>query len=301
MHALRPIGLVLVLSCAPSGLLAQQQVDERWQLDMDGAVRIHSYNGTVTVRGWDRDTVHVTGTVASRGKAAFFGGGRGKGVKMGVEGTDDKAPLADLTIFLPARARLSVRGAATTIDIRDFAGTIDATTLSGRIHIAGTPSEVMAETMDGDLEVTASPSFVRARTATGRVTWTGSSDDVTIVTVGGTIMMNAATIYHARVESIAGDIKFTGGVKLAGRVSFDTHGGDVTVVLSKETFANISASANEQREFMVERPGKGAAAAKGSGPRGVSTFTLPRRGSPAGVPAEITARSFKGMVSVTQP
>jgi hypothetical protein len=194
----------LALLClAASTSAAQQKLDERYQLDMDGAVRIHNYNGTLNIRGWDKDSIRVTGTIMSKDKkAAWFGGGRGQGAKMGVEGSDDKAPLAEITLMVPARARLSVRGAATTIDIRDFAGTVDATTLSGRLHIAGSPTEIMAETMDGDLEIEASPSFLRGRTATGKITWTGSSDDVTMVSVGGAISL-AGTIYRASRRSPA--------------------------------------------------------------------------------------------------
>jgi hypothetical protein len=272
---------------------AQQKVDRRWQLNMDGMVRIHNLNGTVTIRGWDRDTIHVTGTIASKGKEAFFGGGGSNGAKLGVEGSDDRAPLAELTIYLPARARISVRGAATTIDIRDFAGTVDATTLSGRLRIAGSPTEVMAETMDGDLEIEASPAFLRGRTATGQITWTGSSDDVTLVSVGGAISVTGGSLFRARIESISGDLKFSGSAKPDARVSFDTHGGDIALGLSKDTRAEVAWDAPSATIL-------GITTTRDAKARGQKFASVPRNGLTGRV-AAVTATSFKGRITVTQP
>ena len=295
MHVTRTLASLALLSCFGRATSAQVKLEKRYQLDMDGAVRIHNSNGTVTIRGWDKDSIRVTGTIAAKDLSSWFGGGGGGGAKMGIEGSTGKAPLADLTIMLPARARLSVRGAATTIDIRDFAGTVDATTLSGRLHIAGAPTEVMAETMDGDLEIEASPSFLRGRTATGRITWIGASDDVTMVTVGGAIALSGTTLYRARIETISGDIKFSGTVKPEGRVTFDTHAGDITVGFSKSTVAELAYDAPRGAVFGAEftRDAKGS---------GLKYTGVPKGGLDGKVrEATVSATTFKGRLTVTQP
>jgi hypothetical protein len=295
MHAFRTINTLAaltILAALGRDASAQVKVDERYQLDMDGAVRIHNYNGSVTVRGWEKDSIRVTGTIAGKDRRAWFGGGRGGSAKMGVEGSDNNAPLAELTVMVPARARLSVRGAATSIDIRDFSGTIDATTLSGRLHIAGSPTEVMAETMDGDLEIEASPSFFRGRTAMGRVTWSGSSDDVTIVTVGGSITLAGTTLYRARMESISGSIKFAGLVKPDGRVTFDSHGGDITLGFGKATVAELAYDAPRGSIF-------GAEFTRDPKSPGQKFTSVPRGGVASKVrPANVTASTFKGRLVV---
>jgi hypothetical protein len=295
MRLFRTLSLALAVAVCAQPAHAQQKVDRWFQLDMDGAVRIHNYNGSVTIRGWNKDSIHVTGTIAAKGKDAFFGGGRGAAAKMGVESTDGPAALADLTIMLPVRARLSVRGAATSIDIRDFSGTIDATTLSGRLHIAGSPTEVMAETMDGDLEIEASPSFLRGRTALGRVTWTGSSDDVTIVTVSGGITVNGANLYRARFETISGDMKFAGSVRPDGRLTFDAHSGDISLAFTKSTVAELAYDASRGALYGVEFTRD----LKQSGQRFVG---IPRSGLGGKVrPANVTATTFKGRLTLSVP
>jgi hypothetical protein len=266
-----------------------------WPLDMDGMIRIHNYNGTISVTGWDRDSVAITAVIA--GNTGLFGGGGRRGVKSGLESADaSSAPVANFIVFVPSRAQLSVRGAATAIDIRNFAGTIDVSTLSGRIRIAGAITEVTAETMDGDIEIEASPNYLRGKTATGRISWNGSSDDVTLSTVSGAIVMPSATLHRARFESISGDLKFTGTVKSGGRVSFDSHGGDVSLAFSKETHAELTVDAPRWNILGAEptaiRPANRA-----------QIFGVPagRMYAPAGLLAGVEARSFKGKVTVTQP
>jgi hypothetical protein len=295
MHASRSLTAFALLVLSGHAVSAQVKVDHRYQLDMDGAVRIHNYNGSLTIRGWDKDSIRVTGTIAAKDARAWFGGGGRGSAKMGVEGNDDNAPLAELTIMVPARARLSVRGAATSIDVREFAGTIDATTLSGRLHIAGAASEILAETMDGDLDVEASPTFFRGRTAMGRVTWTGSSDDVTIVTVGGSITLAGATLYRARMESISGPIKFAGLVKPDGRVTFDSHGGDITLGFGKATVAELAYDAPRGSIF-------GAEFTRDAKNPGQKYVDVPKGGLGGRArQATVTASTFKGRLTVTWP
>ena len=306
MRIITSIAVLATIGAATTGAHAQKpqpgkasHTEERgWPLDMDGSVRIHNYSGAVTITGWERDSVAVTAVItgpAPVGRPSVFGGGGRRGVKMGIDTpAGGTAPTAEFIVFIPSRARLSMRGAATAIDIRNFAGTVDASTLSGRLKIGGAVTEITAETMDGDLVIDASPAYLTGKTATGRITWTGASDDVTLGTVSGPIVITAGALHRARVESISGDIKFNGTLKLAGRVTFDTHSGDITATLSKETRADVVADAPRGTVVGVEfarAPGRTAYA---SGvPRGVLAST-PR-------PTDFILRSFKGRVVVTQP
>ena len=306
MRIIISVAVLATIGITTTGAQAQKPLpgkpshteEHGWPLDMDGAVRIHNYNGTVTITGWDRDSVSVTAVIAGpapAGRPSVYGGGGRRGVKMGIDGPDGgTAPAADFVVFVPSRARLSMRGAATAIDIRNFAGVVDASTLSGHLTIGGAVTEITAETMDGDLVIEASPAYLNGKTATGRITWTGASDDVTLGTVSGPIVITSGTLHRARVGSISGDIKFSGTLKLAGRVTFDTHSGDITATLTKETRADLVADAPRGTVLGVEFTRALGKTAYASGiPRGVLAST-PR-------PTDVILRSFKGRVVVTQP
>lgn len=286
--------LAAVLAASPAAarpLHAQSTVERGWPLDMDGDIRVHNYSGSVTLIGWDRDSVAVTAVVLPG--HAFFGGGSRRGIKLGVESSDPRnASPASVTIRAPSRARVEIRGAATTIDVRDFAGSIDASTLGGAVTIAGPAAEVTVETMDGAVTVAASPRYLRVRTAGGRVAWQGASDEFAITTVGGDVRVADATVRNGRVESILGAIEFAGAVKPDGRLTFDTHAGDIRVALTAGSRADVTVDA--QKAALLGRP---YVRAGGAPP----TVTRIPAGGKAGAGASILTRTYKGTVVVTQP
>ena len=82
-------------------------------------------------------------------------------------------------------------------------------------------------------------------------------------------------------------------MKQGGRVTFDSHGGDIALDLATGTEADVTVDAPKgtvlHRDY-ERSPGKGAA-----------VFSLPRLALDQSRPAVIVARSFKGRVVVTQP
>ena len=292
MRTLCSAALFAALSCR---LVAQEQVLRSFALSPEGSVRITNLtdSGSIRVIGWDRDSVVVSGTLA-RG-TRFFGGGTRDGVKMFWEpekGMNQKlAGASDVVVRVPARARVWVNSSMADVEASAIAGQFDVTAVGSHVRVQGTPSELRAETMNGDVEVTASPAYLRLKTATGHITWTGSSEDVALTTVSGKMVINGGAVTRARFESIDGDIRFSGTVTKSASATFDTHGGDVTLLLTKDTEADVQANAPTSDLF-----GKRVVAGKDAGKRVTNFATL---GKPAMGTAEIIVRSFKGRVTAT--
>ncbi|MFI5311900.1 MAG: DUF4097 family beta strand repeat-containing protein [Gemmatimonadales bacterium] len=289
--------VIVTMLVLPSLRLGAQprQLPVSLPLNPDGAVRIISLSdaGSIRVIGWDKDSIQVTGTIART--SSFHIGGTREGVKMFWEtekGTSTKlAGISDVVIRVPARARVSVNSAMADVEATAIAGQLDVTAVGSHIRVQGTPSELRAETMNGDIEVTASPAYLRLKTATGHVTWTGSSEDVALTTVSGKMVINGGTVNRARFESIDGDIRFSGGVTKFATVTFDTHGGDVTLLLAKDTDAEVQAS-GPSSDLFGKRSTPGADIAK----RQTNYATA---GKPVPSGASIVVRTFKGRVTAS--
>jgi hypothetical protein len=292
MRTLCSAALFAALSCR---LVAQEQVSRAFALSPEGSVRITNLtdSGSIRVIGWDKDSVVVAGTIA-RG-SRFFGGGGYQGVKMFVDvdksGFTKVAGTSDLVVRVPARARIWLNTAMASVEVNGVSGQVDVMAVGSHVRLQGTPSELRAETMNGDVEVTASPSYLRLKTATGHITWNGSSEDVALTTVSGKIVINGGTVNRARFESIDGDIRFSGGVTKSASVTFDTHGGDVTLLLAKDTDAFVESSGPSSDLF-----GKRSKAAGERAQRETNYATV---GKPAETGARIVVRSFKGRVTAT--
>jgi DUF4097 and DUF4098 domain-containing protein YvlB len=229
---------ILVLT-AP--LAAQKKVDRKLPLGMEGALRIVNMVGSVVVHGWDKDTVLVRGTLGP-GDNFFMGGGY-TGAKMFVESSNDRDPKPTrLEVWVPARVRLWVKTATANIDVANVSGGLDLYVVSGTIDVTGNPRELNAEAIDGDIHITGSPSWIRAKSASGAITFQGASPDAGISTVSGPIKVDGGTglFERTKVETVTGNISFSGRLDRSGTFDFDSHSGNVDIAIPEKTSATFS-------------------------------------------------------------
>ena len=220
-------------------LSAQKKIERKLPLGMEGAFRIANMVGSVVVHGWNKDTVLVRGTLGA-GDSFFMGGGY-TGAKAFVESTNDRDPKPTrLEVWVPARVRLWIKTATASIDVSDVTGGLDLYVVSGTIDVTGNPHELNAEAIDGDIHITGSPPWLRAKTATGAITFQGASSDVALSTVSGPIKVDGGIFERTKLETVTGNIMFSGQLDRSGTFDFDTHSGNVNVAIPEKTGATFS-------------------------------------------------------------
>ena len=281
---------VLPAALAAQGSTAPRTIDRSLPLKADGIVKIFNSVGAVQVVGWARDSVAVHGTLAT--SRQFFMGGSANGIKLGLEG-DGGATGADLVVSVPAGARVWIRTSTADVEVRGVTGALDVGTVEGRVQVQAQPEELTVESMAGDIDVMSSPRYLRIKSASGRVHWSGSSEDAAVSTVGGPITVRAGVVTRARFESVSGAVRYTGGIVRGGSLVLDSHGGDVSAVLSRHAVAELEVDAPESDVLglRADRPAGEA--------RPAPVFkTIGGEGFPS---ARVTLRSFKGRATITQP
>lgn len=230
---------VVALLCCASPLAAQNKIERKIPLGMEGALRIVNMVGSVVVHGWSKDTVLVRGSLGPADR--FFAGGGYTGAKMFVESENDRDPKpARLEVWVPARVRLWIKTATANIDVNDVTGGLDLYVVSGTITVNGNPHELNAEAIDGDIHVAGSPSWLRAKTATGSITFQGASSDVGLSTVSGPIKVEGGIFERAKLETVTGNIIFGGKLDRSGVFDFDTHSGSVDIAIPDRTPVSVS-------------------------------------------------------------
>jgi DUF4097 and DUF4098 domain-containing protein YvlB len=222
-----------------SPLVAQKKVERKIPLGMEGAVRIVNMVGSVVVHGWNKDTLMVRGTLGA-GDQFFIGGGY-TGAKMFVESANDRDPKpARLEVWVPARARVWVKTATASIDVSDVTGGLDLYTVSGPIDVTGNPHELNAEAIDGDIHITGSPPWVRAKSASGTIVFQGASSDAAFSTVSGAVKVDGGVFERTKIETVTGNINFSGQLDRSGAFDFDTHSGSIDIAIPEKTPASLS-------------------------------------------------------------
>lgn len=240
---MRTMGMaVLCLLVQAGGAAAQQKVKEVRAAQPDGAIRIHNVAGSITVTGWDRDSIAVEGTVGAGGEPLYIGV-NGASAKLGVWAEDetDAAP-AHLEVRVPARSRVWIKTATSDVVVRDVRGGVDVVSVSGRIELRGTPAEAYLESMGGAVTAEVDTRVLRARTAGGDITVRGRVADAQVYTVSGLITVMNKQVERGRFESVDGGIRFSGWIARGSTVEFVTHGGDIDAALPAQLDADIRIS-----------------------------------------------------------
>lgn len=286
------------------GILTAAAIDEahaqnrgrRLPLVPDGMVRLWNLNGSVTVIGWDRDSVVVigggAGATAGSGWPRVQCGGSGKAVKCAVEpqgAAEESVDAYDIQVRLPRSAQLWIKTNSGDVIVSGFGGDLDAYSVSGAMRVEADARSITLESMGGDIEVGGSAAVLRARTAGGGVKLNVSADDVTATTVSGRIEVTAGAVRRGRFESIEGGIVWTGPVAAGAALEFSNHGGDIELRIPAATAATFALSSYQGR--IVSQLG-GVRKADPSTPREFSFST----GGAGG--ARIGIRNFKGGIAI---
>lgn len=286
---IRAIAVLVAVFVLAGSSVEAQKVSRGIRLNADGSIRIYNNVGSVRVTGWNRDSVAVRGGLGEGNELHF--GGNASGVKMFVEGRDERNPApAAIEVMVPAKARVWIKTASADISVTGVTGSLDLYVVGGKISVRGNPADVNAEAIDGSITIVGTPGWLRAKSASGDVTLNGSSSDVALSTVSGKIDADGTGFEKAKFETVTGGIRFAGSFRPGGLVSFDTHSGSIEIGLSASTPADfdiVSIAGSITNKLTSSRPIKGRYG------RGSEL-----NASSAGGGTRVTIRSFKGPVSL---
>jgi DUF4097 and DUF4098 domain-containing protein YvlB len=135
--------------------------------------------------------------------------------------------------------------------------------VAGRVRVTGVKGEVRAESVSGDVEVTSAQHVTRARSISGDVAVTDAANtdvlDASTVsgnlllrrlrvraieaqTVSGDVLLEDAAGERAQVKSISGSLTFEGPLASGGRYEFNSHSGEVRVMVVGGTGFQVAAN-----------------------------------------------------------
>lgn len=284
-----------LVAATTAAAAAQQRVERGWPLSGDHVrLWVPAARGTITIAGWDRDSVAVSGTVTGAGP--LDGAGNGQVVKLGLQApAGAPAGSVELQVRVPHPARVSVVGAGATIAVSGIDGWLDLEATTGDIRIDGSPEDVRAETLGGAIEILGGTARTRVKTVSGPITLRGAGVDVAATTLSGPIVVRAAGyqrgaagIARGRFESVSGDIRFEGALGRGAVIELETQSGRIDARLPADVSADVNAVSIAGT--IENRLTKAAPTRRPDGKGYALRFT-------AGTgDAAVTIRSFKGAV-----
>ena len=211
--------ILLALLVAP--LAAQTDVERRIDASPRGEVEISNISGSVTVIGWDRNEVEITGTLGREVEELHVEGGGGKveiDVKLPRRSHGDSS--ADLEIHVPRGSSVEVEAVSAEVLVRDVDGRVDLESVSGAVTVQG----------GGEIEV---------ETVSGEIVLSGAMVGVDAESVSGRISVDARELEGAVLESVSGKIEINAGLGARADLDIETVSGRVILNLPSGTAADF--------------------------------------------------------------
>ena len=240
----RILGALLLVGAAasPGFTSAQEDVDARRKADPDCRVEIENMAGSVRVVGWARDEVHVTGQIGHGAEGLDISGDPDEiQIEVDVHGPGFHVD-SDLEIHVPAGADVEIEAFNADITVSKVTGSVEANTVNGDIRVDGSRGEVDVETVNGDVEVSGTATKVVAESVNGTVRVRGASGDVEALTVNGELLVAGGMLRRGSLETVAGSIRFEGGLAPGADVDIESVSGDVELLLAPDASADIQVS-----------------------------------------------------------
>ncbi len=222
--------LALVLAIPAAG---QEEVDVTRDLSKGGRLSVENIAGSVTVSGWDRNEVHITGTLGKGTERLDVDGNKNRlKVEVILPRKARNVKGSHLHIKMPFGAELKVSTVSADIEVTDLRGELSLESVSGEIEVQADPTGFEAESVSGDLELILSGEVLEMATVSGDIVLkTETPRELEIGTISGDVEVISKWIGRIDFESISGDLDFAGEIRERG--SFNSQSGDLYIVFSK--------------------------------------------------------------------
>ena len=226
----------------PAWLAAQSPVDQKRPAAPDAKVSIENMSGSVKVTGWDRAEVQVKGTLGEGAELSFDGPEKDLQIEVEAEHGNPMEIKSDLEVFVPAGSSVSIEGFQATISVAGVTGAVSAETVNGSITQAGAAKSVELESVNGSIDVTKATGRVQAEAVNGTVTVRDASGELDASTVNGKVLVTGGSFDQARLESVAGGVRFEAGLSARATLSVESVSGTVDLFLPAALGAEFSVS-----------------------------------------------------------
>ena len=215
--------------------------------------------GTVTVTGWDRNEVEVTGELGKgTERLDFTKANKITRIKVVLTNRSYNVEDTDLIVKVPAASLVSVNTVSADIGIQGVRGTQRLQSVSGEMRTESSGEDIECRTVSGDVNIAGSgrKGLVSITTVSGDATATRLAGEVNGSTVSGNLTLGVGETSRSRLRSTSGDLTLQGSLAADARLDIESISGDVRLDLVGKTGADfdVASFSGDIRNCFGPRP-----------------------------------------------
>jgi DUF4097 and DUF4098 domain-containing protein YvlB len=236
---MKTISLALAAAAALAAHTGQaQSLDTTVSVRSGARLELTTVAGSVRIRSWSRSAIRVDA--------------RSDGARVNL----DASPSLVSVRAIPRRGEGDVNfaisaPAGTAVEIHTISADIDAAGVCGDSRLAAISGDITLVCANGDVEVESVSGDVTATDLRGRVDIASTSGDVEVRqvrgdlnarSVSGDVRLEQVDARDVGVETVSGDVGFSGPIHENGSYRFRSHSGDITVHVAGDLSAIVDVS-----------------------------------------------------------
>ncbi|MDJ0793571.1 MAG: DUF4097 family beta strand repeat-containing protein [Woeseiaceae bacterium] len=229
---MKRLNAILLLGAALAMPAMAEEVDRTLDAAPDGHVDVSNISGSITVKGWSRDQVNVTGELGRNvEKLIFERSGDKITVKVKAPKRSSRGIASDLYIQIPEQSSLDVGTVSADIEVDEVLGDQKLNTVSGDIDAEDVSADITAAAVSGDVEVNGDrkEAETRANSVSGDVTLFRVAGTIAAESVSGDIIIDEGAFDRVNMNTVNGEILFQSELRDGGRLKAETVNGSVDV------------------------------------------------------------------------
>jgi DUF4097 and DUF4098 domain-containing protein YvlB len=242
-------------------------IDERRPLKPDARVSVHNVAGLIEVQAWDKNELHLTGTLADEvEELEITGDAASLDIEVRLPRHTRHTGSSDLRLKVPAGTRLEAEAVSADVTVRGLKGEVQAQSVSGDVTLDVGSAKVKAESVSGDVEVRAPAASASVQSVSGDVT-ISARGAVHGESVSGDVEVHARDVRELSVNSVSGDLILDLELAKGADVEAETLSGNVELILPGPPDATLEMEtfSGSLRSTFSPGPGRGAKAYRHEG------------------------------------
>jgi DUF4097 and DUF4098 domain-containing protein YvlB len=241
--------LLLAASCAAT---AGTPIHETRAVNADARIDVSNIKGAVTVSGWDRNEVAISGTLGDGAKGLTVEGG---GDRLTVKvvppdrggwfswGSESRMGDTLLDLKVPRNAEMKIGVVSADVALSGVAGrALDVNSVSGKLRLDSDAKEIEVDSVSGNIELTGKAERAHLETVSGNVRARGLGGTIKFETVSGDVDSESGEYREISAGTVSGDINLRGRPARDARIDVETMSGDVHLYLPADVSARLRAT-----------------------------------------------------------
>ena len=238
--------IVLPFTLITTGFVnAGEDVKHSLKVPASGSLFIKSPRGLITVEGWDKSEIQLSGELDDSAEHLIF---KNKGdntlIRIKMKGKSHWGDSTMLKVFMPRSLELHFKGVDTSYSISNLLAEVKGKTITGDISLDNIHSEISLSTVSGEIELVNSSGQAEIESVSGDIVFSGEFEETEIQSMAGSIEIQVDNIQNLQVQSMSGDISVKGDLAPEAEVELSSVSGDIRYKTIKALNATCDIASN---------------------------------------------------------